>query len=146
MCALLGDEIAVPDEFVQSIRAPITNADTCPPKSWEDVYHDLGAGFLVHCCWRVTYLDVDREEQDGEAGSQPETHTPKKKPKTAHAPAPSGTQCAQATPASSLGTVAPTGKGMNDFVNHFSPSEGKYTVIDFCHCQACYYTNCQASC
>ena len=42
VCALLGEEAAVPDEFVQSIRAAITNADTCPPKSWEDVYHDLG--------------------------------------------------------------------------------------------------------
>ena len=54
---------------------------------------------------------------------QPETHTPKKKPKTAPAPSPSGTQGAQATPASSSGTVAPTGTGMNGFVNHFSPSQ-----------------------
>ena len=49
VCALLGEETAVPDEFVQSIRAAIINADTCPPKSWEDVYHNLGAGFLVDC-------------------------------------------------------------------------------------------------
>ena len=50
VCALLGEETAVPDDFVQSIRAAITNADTCPPpKSWEGVYHDLGAGFPVDC-------------------------------------------------------------------------------------------------
>ena len=126
VCALLGEETVVPDEFVQLIRAGITNADTCPPKSWEDVYHDLGAGFPVDCS-RVRYVDEDLEEQDGEAESQPETHTPKKKPKTAPAPSPSGTQCAQATPASSSGTVAPTGKGMNTFVNHFSPSQGGNT-------------------
>ena len=119
VCALLGEETVVPDEFVQSIRAPITNADTCPPKSWEDVYHDLGAGFPVDCSG-VRYVDEDPEEQDGEAQSQPETHTLKKKPKTAPAPS-------HATPASSLGTVAPTGKGMNTFVNHFSPSQGGNT-------------------
>ena len=123
VCALLGEETVVRDEFVQSIRAAITNADTCPPKSWEDVYHDLRAGCPVDCSG-VRDVDEDPEEQDGEAESQPETHTPKKKPKTAAAPSPSGTQCAQATPASSSGTVAPTGKGMNTFVNHFSPSQG----------------------
>ena len=123
--ALLGEETVVHDEFVQSIRAAITNADTCP-KSWEDVYHDLGAGFPVDCS-RVRYVDEDPEEQDGEAEPQQETHTPKKKPKTAPAPSPSGTQCAQATPASSSGTVAPTGRGMNAFVNHFSPSQGGNT-------------------
>ena len=126
VCALLAEETDVPDEFVQSIRAAITNANTCPPKSWEDVYHDFGAGFLVHCSW-VWYGDEDREQQDGEAESQPETHTPKKKPKTAPVPSPSGTQCAQATPASSSDTMAPTGKGMNAFVNHFSPSQGGNT-------------------
>ena len=126
VCALLREETVVPDEFVQSIRAAITNADTCPPKSWEDVYHDLGAGFRVDCSG-VRYVDEDPEEQDGEAESQLETHTPKKEPKTAPAPSPSGTQCAQATPASSSGTVAPTGKGMNTFVNHFSPSQGGNT-------------------
>ena len=112
--------------FVQSIRAAITNADTCPPKLWEDVYHDLGAGFPVDCS-AVRYVDEVPEEQDGEAESQTETHTPKKKPKTAPAPSPSGTQYAQATPASSSGTVAPTGKGMNTFVNHFLPSQGGNT-------------------
>ena len=122
-CALLGEETAVLDEFVQSIRAAITNADTCPPKSWEDVHHALGAGFPVDCSG-VRYVDEDPEGQDGEAQSQPETHTPKKKPKTAPAPSPTGTQCAQATPACSSGTVAPTGRGMNAFVNHFSPSQG----------------------
>ena len=126
VCALLGEETVVPDDFVQLIRAGITNADTCPPKSWEDVHHDLGAGFPVDCSG-VRYVDEDPEEQDGEAESQPETQTPKKKPKTAPAPSPSGTQCAQATPASSSGTVAPTGKGMNTFVNHFSPSQGGNT-------------------
>ena len=128
VCALLGEEtvVPVPDEFVQSIRAAITNADTCPPKSWEDVYHDLGASFPVDCSG-VRYVDEDPEEQDGEAESQPETHTPKKKPKSAPAPSRSGTQCAQATPASSSGTVAPTGRGMNAFVNHFSPSQGGNT-------------------
>ena len=118
VCALLGEETVVRDELVQSIRAAITNADTCPPKSWEDVYHDLGAGFPVDCSG-VRYVDEDPEEQDGEAEWQSETHTPKKKPKTAPAPSPSGTQCAQATLASSSGTVAPTGRGMNAFVNHF---------------------------
>ena len=122
----LGEETVVPDEFVQSIRAAITNADTCPPKLWEDVYHDLGAGFPVDCS-RVRYVDEDPEEQDGEAQSQPETHPPKKKPKTALAPSPSGTQCAPATPASSSGTVAPSGRGMNAFVNHFSRSQGGNT-------------------
>ena len=126
VCALLGEETVVPDEFVQSSKAAITNADTCPPKSWEDVYHDLGAGFPVDCSG-VRYVDEDHEEQDGEAESQPETHTPKKKLKNAPAPSPSGTQCAQATPASSSGTVAPTGRGMNAFVNHFSPSQGGNT-------------------
>ena len=126
MCALLAEETVVPDEFVQSIRAAITNADTCPPKSWEDVYHDLGAAFLVDCSG-VRYVDEDPQEQDGEAESQPETHTTKKKPKTAPAPSPSGTQCAQATAASSSGTVAPTGRGMTAFVNHFSPSQGGNT-------------------
>ena len=92
VCALLGEETAVPDEFVQSIRVAITNADTCPPKSWEDVYHDLGAGFPVDCSG-VRYVDEDPEKQDGEAELQPETHTPKKKPKTAPAPSPSGTPC-----------------------------------------------------
>ena len=33
VCALLGEDTVVPDEFVQSIRAAITNADRCPPKS-----------------------------------------------------------------------------------------------------------------
>ena len=113
----------MPDEFVQSIRAAITIADTCPPKSWEDVYHVLGEGFPVDCSG-VRYVDEDPEEQIGEAELQPETHTPKWKPKTAPAPSASGTQCAQATPASSSGTVAPTGKGMNSFVNLFSPSQG----------------------
>ena len=61
-----------------------------PPKLGEDVYHDLGASFPVG----VRYVDEDPEEQDGEAESQPETHTPKKKPKNALAPSPSGTQCA----------------------------------------------------
>ena len=126
VCALLGEETVVPDDFVQLIRAGITNADTCPPKSWEDVYHDLGPGFPVDCSG-VRYVDEDPKEQDGEAESQPETQTPKKKPKTAPAPSPSGTQCAQATPAPSSGTVAPTGKGMNTFVNHFSPSQGGNT-------------------
>ena len=32
VCALWGEEIAVPDEFVQSIKEAITNADTCPPQ------------------------------------------------------------------------------------------------------------------
>ena len=95
-------------------------------ETWEDVYHDLGAGFPVDCSG-VRYVDEDPEEQDGEAESQPQTHTPKKKPKTAPAPSPSGTQCAQATPASSSGTVAPTGRGMNAFVNYFSPSQGGNT-------------------
>ena len=49
VCALLGEETAVPDEFVHSIRAAISNADTCPPKSWEDVYHDLGLGGKFSC-------------------------------------------------------------------------------------------------
>ena len=123
MCALLGEEIVVPDEFVQSIRAAITNADTCPPKSWEDVYHELGASFPVDCSG-VGYVDEDLEEQDGEAESQQATNTPTNKPKNAPAPSPRGTQCAQAPPASSSGTVTPTGKGMNTFVNHFSPSQG----------------------
>ena len=119
------------DEFVQSIRAAITNADTCPPKSWEDVYHDLGAIFPVDCSG-VRWVDEDPEEQDGEAESQPETHTLKKKPKkTAPAPLPSGTQCAQATPASCSGTVAPTGRGMNAFVNVFSPSQGGSTPSQY---------------
>ena len=81
VCALLGEEAVVPDEFVQSIRAAITNADTCPPKSWEDVYHDLGARFPVDCSG-VGYAAEEPEEQDGEAESQQETDTPKKKPKT----------------------------------------------------------------
>ena len=85
MCALLGEETVVPRLFFESIGAAIANADTCPPKSWEDVYHDLGAGFPVDCSW-VRYVDEDSGEQDGEAESQPETHTPKKKPKTATAP------------------------------------------------------------
>ena len=33
LCALLGEEIVVRDEFVQSISAAITNVDTCPPPS-----------------------------------------------------------------------------------------------------------------
>ena len=33
VCALLGEETDVPDTFFQSIRAAITNADTCLPKS-----------------------------------------------------------------------------------------------------------------
>ena len=90
VCALLGEETVVPDEFVQSIRAAITNADTCPPKSWEDVYHDFGAGFPVDCSW-VRYVDEDPQEEAGEAESQPKTHTPNNKPKTAPAPSPSGT-------------------------------------------------------
>ena len=137
VCALLGEETVVPEEFVQSIRAAITNADTCPPKSWEDVYHDLGAGFPVYCSG-VRYVDEDPEEQDGEAESQQETHTPKKKPKTAPAPSPSGTQCAQATPASSLGTVAPT--------IPFTIPGWKHTVTELCHCQAWCCSHCQASC
>ena len=32
VCALLREETVVLDEFVQSIRAAITNADTCPPQ------------------------------------------------------------------------------------------------------------------
>ena len=83
VCALLGEETAMPNEFVQSIRSAITNADTCPPppppKSWEDVCHDLGAGFPVDCSG-VRYVDEDPEEQYGEAKSQPVTHTAKKKP------------------------------------------------------------------
>ena len=124
--ALLGEETVVPDEFVQSVRAAITNAKTCPPKSWEDVSHDLGAGFPVDCSG-VRYVDEDPEEQDAEAESQPETHTAKKKPKTAPAPSPSGTHCSQTTPPPSSGTVAPTGRGMNAVMNHFSPTRGGNT-------------------
>ena len=51
VCAFLGEETIVPEEFDQSIRAAITNADKCPPKSWEDVYHDLGPGFPVDSSW-----------------------------------------------------------------------------------------------
>ena len=123
VCAPLGEETVVPHEFVQSIRAANTHADTCPPKSWEDVYHALGAGFPVDGSG-VRYIDEDPEEQDWEAESQQETHTANKKPKTAPAPSPSVTKCAQGTPASSLGNVAPTGKGMNTFVKYFSPSQG----------------------
>ena len=65
VCALLGEEVAVPDEFVQSIRAAITNADACPHKSWEDL-----------------------------AESQPETPPKKNKPKFPPAPSPTGTRCA----------------------------------------------------
>ena len=126
VCALLGEETVVPDEFVQSIRAAITNADTCPPKVMGGCVPRLGVGFPVVCSG-VRYVDEDPEEHDGEAELQPETHTPKKKPKTAPAPSPSGTQCAQATPAPSSGTVAPTGKGMNTFVTHFSPFQGGNT-------------------
>ena len=31
VCALLGEETVVPNEFVQSVRVAITKADTCPP-------------------------------------------------------------------------------------------------------------------
>ena len=123
VCALLGEETDVLDEFVQSIRAAITNADTYPPKLWEDVYHDFGASFPLDCSG-VRYVDQDCEEQDGEAKSQPEAQIPKKKPKTSPTPSPSGTQCAQATPASSSGAVGPASKGTSTFVNHFSPSQG----------------------
>ena len=67
------------------MRAAITNAYTCPPKSWEYVSHDLLEGFPVDCSG-VRYVDEDPEEQDGEAESQPETHIPKKKPIRAPAP------------------------------------------------------------
>ena len=32
VCALLGEETVVPDEFVQSMRVAITDSDTCPPQ------------------------------------------------------------------------------------------------------------------
>ena len=38
------------------------------PKSWENVYHDLGAGFPVDCSG-VGYVVEDPEEQHGEAES-----------------------------------------------------------------------------
>ena len=41
LLALLGEDSAVPDEFVQSLRACITNTDMCPPKAWHDAYDDL---------------------------------------------------------------------------------------------------------
>ena len=72
------------DEFVQSIKAAITNADTCPSKSWEDVYHDLGAGFPGDC-FRIRYVDEDPKEQDGKAESQQETHS---KEETQNCPCP----------------------------------------------------------
>ena len=107
---------------------------------------DLGASFPVDCSG-VRYVDEDPEEQDGGAESQLETQHPKKKPKTAPAPSPSGTQCAQATPASSAGTVAPTGRGMNAFCESFFTIPGwKHTVTELCHCQACCCSHCQASC
>ena len=84
MCALLGEETVVPDELVQSISAAITNADTCPPKSWEDVYHDLGAGFSVDC-FRVKYVDEDPEEQEGGRVATRDTHS---KEETQNCPCP----------------------------------------------------------
>ena len=103
----------------------------------------------------VRYANEDLEEQDGEAESQLETHKAKKKPKTAPAPSPGGTQCAQATPASSSGTVGPSGRGMNTVVKSFFTIPGGNTQsqnsrlglgLELCHCQACCRRFCQASC
>ena len=76
VCALLGEETAVPDEFVQSIKAAITNADTCPPKSWEDVYHDLGACFPVDCSG-VRYVERILRSKMGRQ-SRNQRHTPQR--------------------------------------------------------------------
>ena len=62
VCAFLGEETAVTDEFVQSMRAAIINADTWPSKSWEDVYHDLGAGFPVDCSGLGVYMRILRSK------------------------------------------------------------------------------------
>ena len=61
VCALLGEETVVSDEFVQSIKAAITNADACPPKS--PVYcRETGVlrsfVIVVHCLWLVSYLNI----------------------------------------------------------------------------------------
>ena len=45
VCALLGEETIVPDDFVPSIRVAITNADTCPPKVMGGCVPRLGGRF-----------------------------------------------------------------------------------------------------
>ena len=40
---VLGEELAVLDEVVQSLRASVTNVDTCPRKLWNDAYDDLSS-------------------------------------------------------------------------------------------------------
>ena len=95
--ALLGEELVVPDEFVQSLRASVTDADTCPPNSWNDAFDDLSIWWLVDCTG-ARYVDVDLEEDESQAEPQTEdTTTPKKKAKPSPAKTPHAPSTMQST-------------------------------------------------
>jgi hypothetical protein len=51
VCPLLGEETVVPDDFVQLIRAGITNADTCPPQVMGGCVPRLGGRFSCGLFW-----------------------------------------------------------------------------------------------
>ena len=74
MLALSGQETTVLDEFAQSLRASITNTDTCPPKAWNDAYDDLSRGLPVDCTG-AKYVDEDTEEDEDHAEPQAEGKT-----------------------------------------------------------------------
>ena len=93
------------------------------------MYNDLSLGYPVDCSSN-RYVEGDDEEEESQVDSQPEEKTPKTKAKSDNSKAPKSpsiTQCGQPTSASSTGTMAPTGKGLNTAVNHFSPSQGGNT-------------------
>ena len=126
-----GEETTVRDEFVHSLRAAITNANTYPPKSWNDIHDDM-SGFPVDCNGaRYVEEEEEKEEAQPQQNVDADKHTPKKKAKTALAKTPnknSSPQSTQATPLSTLGNAVPTGPGMGTFLAHFSPS--RCTLIE----------------
>ena len=79
----------------QSLSAFISNADTCPPKAWNDVYDDLTSWFPVDRSGNP-YVEGDDDEEESQADSEPEENTPRKKAKSDNSKAPespSNTQC-----------------------------------------------------
>ena len=61
------------------MRACIANADTCPPKAWNDACDDLSSGYPVDFT-RARYVDEDSEEDEGHVEPQAEDKTTKLKP------------------------------------------------------------------
>ena len=122
--AVLGEETDVPDQFVGSLIASMTNTDTCSPKAWNDEYADLSSRVHVDVRLLSMLMRIQRKMK------AIRNHKQKTKPqpgKNQNVPPPRlWTPLAphNASLASSFGSRVQSRKGLNTFVNHFSPSQG----------------------